>query len=156
MKSDSESLALHLQSDSEPANPGRQMCVIILPSKFFPTGVVTTILFGLFSLLLLLHYTVGIPVVWATFHNWWHAEKKRQRNIFITQIAIYVCFLDATQVSFLFCELLFCNVLCLQMKNNLFFLKFSCIIFCLYVLLFFEHVGIVILIVIVPCVHPCQ
>ena len=26
--------------------------------------------------LLLLHYTVGIPVGWATFHNWWWALRK--------------------------------------------------------------------------------
>ena len=26
---------------------------------------------------LLLHYTVGIPVVWGTFHNWWCALRKR-------------------------------------------------------------------------------
>ena len=27
---------------------------------------------------LLLHYTVGIPVVWTTFHNWWCAQRKRK------------------------------------------------------------------------------
>ena len=80
------------------------MCVtvnVILPSKFIP-AVVTTILFGLFTLFLL-HYTLGIPVVWATFHNWWHAEKKRQTIFFFSVRLHYLCFPDAIQVSFFVC-----------------------------------------------------